>query len=61
MSRKLHRIPGFVTPEQPDLKAYSWPCGCVTLNSRTGPLERDCGDERCYRREHAGQPPRRVR
>jgi hypothetical protein len=35
---------------RPMPKVWAWPCGCVTRDSRTGPLERDCGNPSCYRR-----------
>jgi len=40
------------------LDVYVWPCGCVTRDSRTGPLEEDCGNPRCYRR--TAPPVKRI-
>lgn len=45
----MSRVPG-TRRERPPVKVWVWPCGCVTRDSRTGPLVDDCGDERCYRR-----------
>lgn len=32
-------------------RLYVYPCGCVEQERRGGPLERDCGDLGCYRRQ----------
>jgi hypothetical protein len=46
VSKKPPRVPG-TRKQRP---VYLWPCGCVTLYSREGPLEADCEDPGCYRR-----------
>jgi hypothetical protein len=45
-------------PTPPPLpKVWAWPCGCVTRDSRDGPLVQDCGDPRCYRRTRPATRP----